>query len=170
MTKVKNTEEKKIKTFKLLNFSSSAWTKHLHTFLHQSIIPFRVFRGISRKTYWPVQNDGLSECQSSPVHFAMSVSTRNRKLSRASPRVCFGTVDIECHLISWPRVFLRFVVKKTLMPFYFLNPSASVSSSSADDLRPCGHTIEQIKNKEKSENTTNSKWMLWFVTSGPWPE
>lgn len=65
-----------LETFIKERFFSSAWTKHLHIFLHQSIIPFRVFRGISRKTYWPVQNDGFIRMSIIPVCFAMSVSTR----------------------------------------------------------------------------------------------
>lgn len=95
----------------------------------------------------PSKTMDLSECQSSRVHFAMSVSTRKRNC-RVLPHAYVSELWTSSVIFKLTTCFPSFCCQKTLMPF-FLNPSASVSSSSADDLRPCGHTIEQIKNKEK---------------------
>lgn len=147
MTKVKSTEEKIKTNFYQGNIFLLHGNKTLIHISPSADHPIPCFPGHLQENLLTRLKMDLSECQSSRVRFAMSVSTRNKKLSRASPRVCFGIVDIECHL-KLTTCFPSFCCQKTLMPF-FLNPSASVSSSSADDLRPCGHTIEQIKKKEK---------------------
>lgn len=121
--------------------------RNIYTYFSISRSSHSVFSGASPgKPTDPSKTMDLSECQSS-LFVLQCPSRQENKMSRASPRVCFGTVDIECHL-KLTTCFPSFCCQKILMPF-FLNPSASVSSFSADDLRPCGHTIEQIKNKEK---------------------
>ena len=119
---------------------------HVSPSIERTIIPFRVFRGISRKTHWPVQNERFIRCQSTLVGFAMSVSTG--KKCRVSHHAYVSELWTLSVILRWPRVFLHcFLIK--IPNAFFLNPSASVSSSSGDDLRPRGHTIEQIKKRKK---------------------
>lgn len=151
MTKVKNTEEKNIKTFKLLSrkIFPHPRERNIYTYFSISRSSHSVFSGASPGKPTDPSKTMDYHNVNHPLFILQCPSRQEIEIVACFPTRMFRNCGHRVSSYKLTTCFPSFCCQKNPYAFSFLNPSASVSSSSADDLRPCGHTIEQIKNKEK---------------------